>query len=127
MTALDDLKLLDIFNPALAAKYAADHGIEYAVTVVYQPGAAYQSAAWQVLRHGYRTDRDAGHLRGFNKTFHIKGAGKAAAAEEAKVWAGERYGVTEWVKIPGLGGNWFPREVADLIKADVRAAKKAVK
>lgn len=127
MTALADLKLLNIFNPANAAKYAADHGVKYAVAVVYQPSAGFQSQAWTVLRPGYHTDPDAGARRGFNKTFLVMGPGKTAAADEAKAWASERYGVTEWVKIPGLGGNWFPREVADLVKAHVREAKQAAK
>lgn len=121
-TAADRLRELRIFSPHNACTFAAEHG----GTGVYlnyraqQNGRAFVSAAWQVIRPGYKTDpgshwQDHGH-----KTF----LRSTTAEQDAKAWAEERYGITEWAKIPGIRGAWFPAGDAAIIRAAVKAAAR---
>lgn len=123
--ATDTLKsTLGIANPVEAIKYAADRGVGPGVYVHYRSSDAQARiwSAWQVLRPGYKTDpANLATMDRQQKTISVTGD-RAAKLEEAKKWAGARYGITEWDTIPGLPGEHFPKAVADLIKADLRTA-----
>ena len=133
-TQTELLRSLRIFNPYDAATFASRRG-GAGVYIAYRPqqtGRAYQPAAWQVIRPGFRTDPDSHWRDGLNKTFvvfeprpgsHMSDKElQRAAAEE---WASDRYKVAGWVKIPGVPGALFPDQDAAIIKAAVREARKA--
>jgi hypothetical protein len=99
---------------------------------VQETGRAYQPAAWQVIRPGFRTDpngywRDYGH-----KTFNVYGREqKEAKRLEAIAWASERYDFDpeDWVPSPfGRASGWFPRPVLeaalDAIQRGARLSQK---
>jgi hypothetical protein len=95
-------------------------GIEHGVFVKYryqQTGRAYQSAAWQVMRPGVKTDPKAHWQDHGNKTFYVytpvresKEPQRLAAIE----WASKRYGFDpqDWVRSP-FSDAWLPRSVLD--------------
>lgn len=118
-TAIEKLRFLHIHNGHNASTVARDHG-GVGVYISYRPkkdGRAYQNAAWQVVRPGFKTDsdgfwRDHGH-KTFNVFAPVEKEPQRVAAEK---WASNRYGVSEWVKIPGLPGCLFPAQDAAIIK-----------
>jgi hypothetical protein len=114
------LRALGIVNPHEAIKYAAARGVGPGVYIHYRASDAQARiwSAWQVLRPGFRTDpRDLATMNRQQKTISVHGD-RAAKLEEAKQWAGSRYGITEWDTIPGLPGEVFPKAIADLIKVE---------
>lgn len=125
--AADILKAtLGIANPVEAVRYAAERNVGPGVYVHYRPSSPQARiwSAWQVLRPGYRTDpSNASTVDYQQKTIGVNGD-RAERLEEAQAWAAGRYKVTEWASIPGLPGEYFPKAVADLIKADLKAATK---
>jgi hypothetical protein len=97
----------------------------------YRPqdtGRAYQPAAWQVMIPGTKTDPD-GYWRDYGeKTFIIGGrTDRDSRLAEAITWTNERYGTTEWAKIPKLrvGGDYAPKHVVDWFLDQLKAARKA--
>lgn len=131
--AADDLRdLLSIYNPHNASQFAKERG-GVGVYLSFRPtqrGRAYLSAAWQVVRPGYKTDAspeahwtDYGH-----KTFSVfMREGRVEAEQQAREWASERYGVEEWVKVSGLPGALYPAQDAAIIKDALKAARKTAK
>lgn len=120
------VELLSIYNAHNACTYAAEHG-GTGIYITYRPqqtGRGYLNAAWQVVRPGFHTNPD-GHWRDRgHKTFNVfRSTTREEQEKLAKEWASTRYGVTEWVKIPGLPYAWFPAQDRDIIKAALRAAK----
>jgi hypothetical protein len=116
------LRIVGVVNPYL---FADAEGAQ--VYVTYRPqktGRAYQSAAWQVVRPGYRTDpgghwRDVGH-----KTFSVyRRDQKAAQLDAAKAWADAQFGVTEWAKTPF--GTWMDKAFVERRLADLLARAAA--
>jgi hypothetical protein len=109
--------------------YARDHGAPgvYIDYRPYQGGRASQSAAWQVVRPGFKTDPN-GHWRDYgHKTFTVYVTEeKEARLAEAIEWATKRYGITEWVKGPaGFGGTYYvPKATYDVAMAALKAARK---
>lgn len=70
---------------------------------------------WQVIRPERKTDPDGQWFYQYNKTFI--GNKDSEALQQAMAWASERYGIKEWVKVTGFGGDYFPAEAAAAIKA----------
>jgi hypothetical protein len=121
------LQALQIYNPHNAASYAAKHGGlgVYLHRRLQQPGRGFVSAAWQVCRPGYKTNPDGHWQDNGHQTFTIGLRHTAAEAETAaKAWAEERYGITEWAKIPGLRRAWFPAGDAAIVEAAVKEAAR---
>lgn len=125
--AADCLRALEIFNPHNACIFAAARG----GTGIYldyrpqQPGRGFVTAAWQVIRPGFKTDPNAHWQDRGHKTFTVGIGGNRAEAEaRARTWAGERYGITEWVKVPGLRGALFPAGDAQIIRDALKAASR---
>lgn len=119
-----------MFNAhSLCREYAEATGNPVPVYVGYrtqESGRAYQSAAWQVHRPGYKTDPE-GHWRDYgDKTFNVFApmtVEKATKLEEAKAWASERYGVTAWARTDRIAGAtdcWFPVEVVEWLESEIR-------
>ena len=131
--ASDELRdRLGIFNPHNASTFAKEGG-GLGVYLSFRPvqrGRAYQSAAWRVVRPGSRTApspdahwRDLGH-----KTFTIYSSpDREVAEQQAREWASKRYGVEEWVKVPGLPGALYPAQDAQIIKDALKAARQEAK
>ena len=120
---------LGIVNPHGVIEYAKARGIGPGVFLDYRAqdlGRGGNSAAWQVFRPGYRTDPTTSIHDQYRKTFKTFSYdhSRKATCDAAKAWAGSRYGITEWGTVPGLPGTVFPKAVADLIKADLKAAAK---
>lgn len=102
------------FNPA-----------EKKVFISYRPqdtGRAYQSAAWQVIRPGFKTDPE-GHWRDYgHKTFMVHGReNRQGQLDEAIKWAnGRYYGDIEWVKDPF--GDYQTKATIDAMNAVIESA-----
>lgn len=113
-----------VFNPH---NFAAVEGAP--VYVSYrkeESGRAYQSAAWQVIRVGLKTDPDAHWRDQGNATFGVYRRDQKATQEvAAKAWASERYGVTEWAKTPY--GTWMDKTFVEKRVAELtaRAAERS--
>lgn len=128
--AAEALKSIGCTNAYDVASLARRHGLPD-VFLNYrsvQRGRGYRPAAWQVMRASEKTDPGAFWMDYGNKTFNIFGNGeKEASLAAAEAWAAERYGVTEWVKVPGVfgGGALFPAEVGVLVKRLIKEAKAA--
>jgi len=115
----------------LLVAYAAAHPDQpMPVAIVYRAqstGRSYQSAAWQVIRPGYKTNPD-GHWRdNGHQTFTIfrPSEQRAAQLDEAMNWARERYGVVVWKRTNRLRtrGAYFPAAVVDWFEAQIKAAR----
>ena len=118
----DKLNEAGIYN----AHGFAGHGNVY---IVYTPNDNMRgglSARWQVDRPGYRTDPDAHWQDRGCKTFDLFNVGgthkekKEIAFAEAKAWASERYGITEWARTPF--GSWMD---ANFVKARLKELLEA--
>lgn len=107
----------NIHNPhglcAAVMEWFPDRKVVYVDYRPQETGRAFLSAAWQVVRPGFKTDpnsywRDYGH-----KTFDVWRPGKDKEPKrlEAIAWASERYGFDpdEWVKTPF--GSYMPASV----------------
>lgn len=122
VTAAQRSQALGIRNAyVLTMRYSNETGLTgvYLSYRTAQKGRWFRSAAWQVIRPGYRTDPEAHWTDHGHKTFDVfrPGDQKGTRLAEAQEWAGARYGVTEWVKIPGFPGDVFPAEIAAWYKA----------
>lgn len=102
-----------------AAARAAEAAGHPPVFLRFQPGGTYPSG-WIVEHLRQRTDPSMIHNNG-RKLF--TGPRGSKARQEAQDWAGSRYGVAEWVKVPGLGGDYFPSEAVPAIRAAHKAAQ----
>jgi hypothetical protein len=80
---------------------------------------------WQVIRPEYKTDPDGQWFYQYNKTF--VGNKNSEALQQAMAWASDKYGVTEWVKVPGFQGDYFPAEAAPAIKAAKQGQPKRLR
>lgn len=126
--ARDELRdRLSIFSPHNACKFAKERGgtgvyLGYRTQVA---GRGFISAAWQVVGINFETNPDA-HFQDYGaKTFTVGlKRDRATAEQEAREWAAEKYGITEWVKVPGLPGALFAKRDAEIIKAALREARK---
>ena len=78
------------------------------------------TSSWFVVRHGFVTDAKAHWSDNGCKTF--PGRKNSTALYEAKAWAGEKYGITEWAKTPY--GTWME---AAFVKRRVKELKAEVK
>lgn len=95
-----------------------------------QPGRAYRSASYSVVRPGFETDPGSHWADHGNKTFHVFGSdAKDRMFFSAKIWCLDRFGLDpeRWVKVSGVPGAWFPMEVANEVKARIRAWRKEQK
>lgn len=109
-------------DAARIAKKAGHPG----VYVCYEPAGTY-GYGYGVRAPGLQTDPRMIH-NGGNKLF--SGPRDSPALQEALQWAGHRFGVEEWVKIPGFRGDYFPESAAKVITAERKrrmAAAKAAK
>lgn len=86
------------------------------VLIMYRPhdrGRGGQCAAWQVAGVYFSTDRRA-YWRDYGcKTFVCDSTNRDAKLDEAKRWATEEYGITEWVRDPF--GGWQDKRVYDVV------------
>lgn len=114
---------LRIYNPYGVVEYAAKLGVGPNIWINYRSatrGRGYHSAAWQVIRTGDKTDPNGPWYNNGHKTFNVYARKyRTPQLEAAKAWAAQQYGIAEWATIPGLPGAWFPKTVADLVKAHV--------
>lgn len=84
-------------------------------------GRAYRPAGYHVMRPGFKTDPTEHWMHYGNKFFMKGGLNVTDCEADAKAWASEKYGITEWVKIAGFPRDWFPKEIADWAKVYKRA------
>lgn len=79
---------------------------------------------YRVVRPGFLTDPEARRTRG-NKEFSTfeHEYDWAKTLEAAAKWTRERYGVGEFVAIPGFGRDRFPAEIAEWAKQTLKTAK----
>lgn len=97
----------------------------------YKPGETgriSRSAHWSVWSPSHKTN-PGGHWQDYGQqVFLVVGRGKhsevkAETEQQARKWAAEKYGVTEWAKVPGIyGGPYFPVAAAQVIKRLIREA-----
>lgn len=98
------------------------------VFIAYQPeGPLVNGRCWYVVGKGFKTDPDSPWYAHGHKSFPLKGDGRGwrgdPALDEAKAWAGEHYGITNWRK-NGLGDYIdADKEYPDL-EMDVENARK---
>ena len=107
-----------MINSHKAARLAAEAG-HPGVFLSFEAGQAYTSG-WAVRHVQHQTDPSMIHNGG---TRLYSGPRGSKALQEAMDWAGERYGVAEWVKIPGFQGDYFPKSAAAVITAARKADK----
>lgn len=107
-----------------AARIAKEAG-HPGVYIAYEPAGTY-SYGYAVRAIGMQTDPSRIH-NGGTKLF--SGPRNSHALQEAIQWAGHRFGIEEWVKIPGFGGDFFPESASKVITAErkrrIAAAKAA--
>lgn len=98
---------IGVYNP----HSFAGHGN---VFIHYSPnevGRISRPAVWRVYRVGFKTDPGAFWMDNGSKAFQLyrydgtHAERKIACLEEAKTWASERYGITEWARTPF--GSWM--------------------
>lgn len=109
-----------ILNAANAASAATEAGLPG--IYLQHVGAGAYPGGWTVNRPGYKTDPHRIH-NGGRKLF--TGAPSSPAKQEAIDWATKRYGITEWVKIPGFRNTLFPAASEQFILDAYKAAKEA--
>lgn len=132
-SAADRLRSIDIYNPHNAMKVAVENGYDGEdILITYTAadnGRGGHGAFWRVSSLTRQT-APGGHWQDHGmKTIGLWGRGphaeiKAAALAEAKAFASEKYGVTDWVPISGLRGALFPAAAAAVIKRLLREAQK---
>jgi hypothetical protein len=126
---IDDFRAKRIFNSYdLMTRYAADTG-NVGVFISYQGRPSGRMGigtipGWRVVRPGYKTDPQAhwslNGCRVFTQFEHSYN--KDAALAAAKNWAGDRYNIADWEKVPGFGGDWFPKGALEWAKALLKGA-----
>jgi hypothetical protein len=127
MRSIDVLRDLGVHNPYNAVVFAKRRGVTPDVYIDYRPQDHLIGARWQVISPSHKTDPDGHWMNHGAKSFHVwNRRDRAAILEDAKAWAAEHYGVTEWAKITGLAPALFPKPVADVVTAAVREAAKRV-
>jgi hypothetical protein len=122
----EKLRTVGIYNAhGVLTKYAEATGAAVPPAITYQTqelGRMFRCASWRVIRPGFETDPNAHWQDHKQKTFAAvyPQTDKAPKLEEAKAWATARYGITEWVTIPGLRDTRFPIEVAAWVKQQLK-------
>lgn len=104
---------LNTWDACQAAKAAGCR--HHDITISFSPEQFASSAGWVVERSGTHNRK---YFPGTKA--HEKGL------QAAKDWAYLQYGIRDWVKIPGMGGTYFPAENAPAIKAALKAPKRVV-
>lgn len=107
-----------MMNSHDAARVAAKAG-HPGVFLHFAPRQTY-SSGWAVRHIQHQTDPSMIHNGG---TRLFSGPRGSKALQEAMDWAGERYGVEEWVKIAGFQGDYFPKSAVAFITAARKADK----
>ncbi len=70
-------------------------------------------AQFKVIRPGFKTDPNAHWMDDGCKVFYLSGRDKfQETLKEAQDWAGEKYGIKEWVKTPF--GDWMDKEFVEV-------------
>jgi len=93
-----------VFN--VANFYNSKHGQVYIAYNAADHGRGGRGASVQVMGVGFKTDPDSAWYNYDRKTFlpynkpGTAAERRAATVAEAKAWATERYGVTEWARDP---------------------------
>ena len=128
-------RLLGIINPyGLLVAYRKAHPDEPPQpTIMYiaaDRGRGGRTAYYRVIVPGTRTDDSPSpHWRNYgDKTFDVWSRfDRDRAFAAAVAWAGERYGVTEWARVPHLrvGGAHAPKRVVDWLNAELRQARRS--
>ena len=114
MTFTDDLiEELDLRSADDVSRWAQKHHLPD-VVIVYRPATLGEGAAWLV----HRPD-----TRGLEFGVASR-ADKAERAEHAKLYAGPRYGVTEWTWLAHRGqlAGWYPADVIERLKEEVASS-----
>lgn len=108
-----------VFNSHMAAQFAGKQGFPalWIDKYVSQGHRDVRSPCWVVRSPNEPLDPKNWHY-GYGKNFVMWGRNDPKALQEAMDWAKERYGVEEWVKIPGFGGDYFPKVAAKAITAE---------
>lgn len=96
-----------MINAHAAAKAASAAGFP-GVFIDKSYASGPYGSGWTIVRPGYKTDPSRIHNGGKAFFRHIA---------EAKDWAGNRYGVTQWVRIKGIEGAYFPAQAKAAIEA----------
>lgn len=128
--ANDRLRAIGIINSWDVMQRAHKDGLKEDVWLSYHAattGRGSRSARWVVASKTHKTNPGAHWMDYGQKTFHVySGKDRAEKLEVAKAWVAEKYGITEWAKIPGVygAGNQFPKSVADHIKALLKEVEK---
>lgn len=130
MGAQERVRAAGIVNASDAMRLAAGYdGPDIVLSyTAADNGRGGRGAYWSVWSPSHKT-----HPRGHwsdhgHKAFSVFGPGKhstvkAETEATARAWAAERYGVTEWAKVPGVyGAPWLPAAAADVIQRLVREA-----
>lgn len=86
------------------------------ITISYSPANWPNDGSWVVERSGTYEKK---HFPGTKA--HEKGL------QAAKDWASRMYGISDWVKIPGMNGTYFPAENVPAIKAAMKAPTRPAK
>lgn len=94
---------------AIAISYSSNDGSRMSMGVL---------TGWYVWSPFFHTDPNNNRLSGrgraeFPTSFKgDRAEARILAGTEAVNWATEKYGIAEWVKIPGFGSDLFPVEIA---------------
>lgn len=107
INAHDILKRFGTKGTDVAISYTPSGGMDYAHTSVFSPS--------------HQTDPEAGLRRGHHKTFSGK---RDVSFPEAKAWATEKYGITEWET---FADYTVPTYVMDAARAFIAASPELVK
>jgi hypothetical protein len=105
---------LSIFNPHDFCRVGG--GRVWICYLAQTTGRGSMPARWQVAGvGGIRTDPSGPWYNYGAKTFVCNSASRNAQLDAAKKWAGEKYGITEWVRDPF--GDWQDAKVyAEVIR-----------
>lgn len=119
-----------IFNSHDVMTVAKEAGL-LPVSVCFSPqetGRSYRAANWRVYCLGMKTDPTAHWTDYGNKTFGIsRRNSQEEARQDALAWATEKFGVQEWDTIPGLRQKYFPKDVAALVKTEIKRVRREAK
>lgn len=96
--------------------------IWYRARGVYRSGI---TPGWMVSGINFKTDPVGHWLNNGNKKFSGFPKPRAEWLEDAKKWAGEKYGITEWERDPF--GDWQDKRVMDAIRNKISERKAGAK